>query len=187
MFNDKIKIVITGAESTGKTTLTKQLAEYYKTIWLPEYARSYVEKLDRPYNYNDVIHITEKQIELENVFIQKAKQILFVDTSFIILKIWFEEVYKKTPDWLEDEIIKNKADLYLLCKPDLEWEFDSVRENGGEKRLYLSERYKKELEFHNFNFVEINGLGKKRFENAKTKLDLFLSKTNNKIINIYQK
>lgn len=182
----KIKIVITGAESTGKTTLAKQLAECYKTIWLPEYARSYVEKLDRPYNYNDVIHITKKQIELENVFLKETKQLLFVDTSLIILKIWFNEVYNKTPDWLEKEIIKSKANLYFFCKPDIEWQYDSVRENGGERRIYLSEQYRKELEFYKFNYVEIEGKGKERLENAKKYLDNFLLKKYNNSINLLQ-
>ena len=68
-------IVITGAESTGKTTLTNELAKYYNSSYVNEYARTYVEKLSRPYNYNDIEEIAKhqvRQIEIERL---KAKKL----------------------------------------------------------------------------------------------------------------
>lgn len=51
------RIVVTGSESTGKTALAKFLAEKTNNIWVPEYAREYVEHLNRPYQYEDVMQI----------------------------------------------------------------------------------------------------------------------------------
>ena len=82
------RIVLTGAESTGKTALARQLADYYHTIYVPEYAREYIENLNRPYEYNDIEQIAKKQIKLENESIHKANRYLFLDTALIIIKIW---------------------------------------------------------------------------------------------------
>ncbi|MBN1251994.1 MAG: ATP-binding protein [Bacteroidales bacterium] len=163
----KVKIIITGPESTGKTTLAKQLAEHYKTIWLPEYARTYVENLNRPYNYNDIEKIAEKQILLEEEYFKNANKILFVDTGLIITKIWFTQVFKKYPSWLDNSIKTQKPDLYLLCNYDLPWISDSVRENGSDnKRQYLFRLYQKEIEKNKFKYKIISKLGKERLNSA---------------------
>jgi len=169
-----IKVVITGAESTGKSTLAIQLAEYFNTNYLPEYAREYIERLNRPYNYNDVEKIAIKQIELEQKFLKKANKILFVDTSLFITKNWFEIVYNQKPEWFEKKLVENIADFYLLCNNDLEWIPDNVRENGGEKRNFLFEKYKTDLEKYNANFEIVKSSGKVRFLNAVSIISNYL-------------
>ena len=163
----KIKIIITGPESTGKTTLARQLAAHYNTIWLPEYARTYIESLKRHYNYNDIINIAKEQIKLEKEYLNKAKNILFVDTGLIITKIWFKEVYDKYPNWLNNAIKYQAADLFLLCNYDIPWVKDPLRENGStEIREYLFNQYKKEIEKNKFNYKIISNLDNERLENA---------------------
>jgi len=172
-----MKIIITGPESTGKTTLAKQLAAYYNTIWLPEYAREYVETLKQHYTYNDVIHIAKEQIKLEKEYLNNANNILFVDTGLIITKIWFKEVYNKYPDWLNNEIKNQKTDLFLLCDYDIPWVADSTRENGSNKiREYLFNQYKKEIEKNKFNYKIISNLDDKRLENAIKIIDKLIIK-----------
>ncbi len=171
------KIVLIGAESTGKTTIAKQLAKYYNTIFLPEYAREYIENLKRNYCYEDLIKISKKQIELENKYIKKANNYFFIDTDLIITKIWFLEVFKKIPYILEKKILENKADLYLVMATDLKWKFDKTRENGSEERRnYLQNLYEKELINYNFNYEIVKGKNEKRFENALLKIEKFFSK-----------
>jgi len=172
----KTKIVITGAESTGKTTLTKKLAEEFNTLWLPEFAREYVERLDRKYTYNDVVRITKRQIEQEAIYINKVSDILFVDTSLIILKVWFDVVFNKKPDWLEKKIIETKADFYLLCNNDLEWIPDNVRENGGEMRNELFRIYLYELDKIKANYYVVRGMSEKRYLSAKIEVKNFITK-----------
>jgi len=158
-------IALIGPESTGKTTLCVQLAEYYKTVWVPEYARVFMENLHRTYTYEDVVHCATEQMKAEDALTEKANLFLFCDTELINYKIWFEDKFKKIPDWLEEEFIKRKYDLYLLTSPDLPWVEEAVRENPH-RREYLFDLYKKELEKRNFDYRIISGSGEARLEAA---------------------
>ena len=82
--------------------ITRHLANHYNTVYVPEYSREYVEKLQRKYRLDDVIHIAQKQIELEKELQGRANQILFYDTFLIITKIWLQVVFQIVPAWLED-------------------------------------------------------------------------------------
>ena len=61
-----MKIVITGPESSGKTTLLNKINNKWNFTIIPEYARIYIDKLNRPYNYDDILEIAKGQIALEN-------------------------------------------------------------------------------------------------------------------------
>jgi len=160
-------IVITGPESTGKTELARGLAEHFQTTWVPEYARSYVENLGRPYTREDVETIARHQLLQEKEFQAKAQNgFLFFDTWLIITKIWFEVVYGECPDWIKDHISQFHIDLFLVCDTDLPWIPDSVRENGGEKRDELMEMYCREIESFGFPYAIVSGSGKARLNNA---------------------
>ena len=101
------KVVLIGSESTGKTELSDFLAKEFKTISVPEFAREYIEKLKRPYTYDDVEYIAKQQVLLESEYFLKANRMLFYDTYLIITKIWFEIVYKKVPQWIDVIMILN--------------------------------------------------------------------------------
>ena len=161
------RIIITGPESTGKSTLAKQLSDYYKTVYLPEYARTYIENLNRPYNYNDLVQIAKTQINLEKEVLLKAHNFLFIDTGLIITKVWFKEVYGKYPDWLDTAIANLSPELYLICDYDLPWVHDIVRENGSdEERKYLMSQYVKEIESYGAKYFIISGNGTERPQKA---------------------
>lgn len=160
------KITLIGPESTGKSTLAKQLAEHFKTVYVPEYAREYVESLSRDYTYSDLTIIAKKQVELENNALEFATKYLFLDTDLIVTKIWFEKVYQSVPRWINKKILENKANFYLLCSTDIDWIADSVRENGGKCREELFELYKLELQKIGVNFKILKGRGEERFKNA---------------------
>lgn len=164
-----MKIAITGPESTGKSMMAKHLAEKFNGNFIPEYARWYIQEIKRPYNFNDLEVIARKQIDQYNE-LKYDTSILFLDTWLIITKVWFDWVYNKVPTWLDEEIRSCPIDLFLLLKPDVPWEADPARENGGENRIKLYNRYKEELENYNFNYIEIGGLGIKRFENAENEI-----------------
>lgn len=154
-------IVLTGPESTGKSMLTKELAGTFHTTGFPEYAREYLCG-KTGYTYEDVVYIARKQIEQY----EKARGLpdspVFLDTWLIITKVWFEWAFRRIPDWLEEAIASHPVDLFLLCKPDIPWEPDPLRENGGETREELYHIYKHELIKRNFCFAEVAGTGEKR-------------------------
>jgi NadR type nicotinamide-nucleotide adenylyltransferase len=172
--NKVLKIAITGPESTGKTELAKQLAIHYKTEFIPEYARTYVEKLNRPYNYLDVLHIARKQIELEKEQSVRANKYLFLDTELIITKVWLEIVYEHCPKWIDTAIRQSNIDLYLLCNLDIPWVEDRIRENGGEMRGKLFQIYEQLIIENGFKYKIIAGTGDLRLRNALIAIEQFM-------------
>jgi len=159
------KIAIIGPESTGKSSLSVQLADYYKTVWVPEYAREYVGNLNRKYTLDDVIKISETQHKQIDEKLKEANKFIFVDTEDVINKIWCDVVFRTCPDVIEHRITNYPFDLYLLLMPDLPWQEDPLRENP-DKREHLYSLYKHELENRNLPFSEISGFNEKRLENA---------------------
>ena len=160
------KIIITGPESTGKTLIARHLSNCYNTVYIPEYAREYIEKLQGKYHYDDVVHIARKQIELEHEFLERADRILFYDTSLIITRVWLQVVYNDVPSWLDDYIRQSEWDLFLLCKYDIPWEADPIRENPGEMRIKLYDMYYHEIKQLGIPCKIITGKGEERYKNA---------------------
>jgi nicotinamide riboside kinase len=158
--------VVTGPESTGKTIISSYLADKMNCSWIPEYAREYIGNLARPYNYEDLVHIAENQVIQKNALGKASGSFLVLDTWLIITKVWFIEVYNRYPEWLDSEISNHKIDLFLVCKPDIPWVPDPLRENGGEKREYLLKRYIEEIKNTSSDFVLIGGIGDNRFQNV---------------------
>lgn len=166
---------LTGPESTGKTTLCQELAAHFGGKWIAEYAREYVEKLGRKYNYYDVCRIARRQIEQLNEAKNDDNSFIFFDTDLIITKVWFEYCYQKTPLFVTNYLKKMPVDCYLLCFPDIEWQSDTVRENGTEqKRQYLFDRYKLEIQKTEKSYYIIKGQGQERLYNAINSVNLFL-------------
>lgn len=165
-----VRIVITGPESSGKSTLTEKLAEHYKSMWVAEYAREYIDSLDREYNYDDILEIAKGQISRENELAKKAGQFLFCDTGLLVPKIWCEVKFGKCHPWILDTIEEHQYDLYLLCKPDIPWQADPQRENPFD-RDELFERYLNELTTKKFPFFIVAGKEEKRLHNAIQAID----------------
>lgn len=168
-----MKIVITGAESTGKSILTKQLSQHYQTSYVPEFARNYIEELNRKYNIHDIEAIAKKQIEIE-ADLPIVSSPTFFDTWLIITKVWFDVVYGNHPIWLEEAIENSDIDLFLLCDIDIPWVYDSVRENGGEARIRLHQTYINELEKYGFPYRIIRGTGDARTQMAIKAVDNYM-------------
>jgi nicotinamide riboside kinase len=159
-------IVITGPESTGKTQISSYLAGKLNCRWIPEYARDYIRGLTRPYNYGDLLHIAETQIRQRMEMEKAGVSLLVLDTWLIITKVWFIEVFKTFPGWLDEEIGKQKIDLFVICKADIPWIPDPLRENGGEKRDYLLKKYIEEIQKTGRDFEIIGGMNEDRYNNA---------------------
>ena len=167
-----LKIAITGPESTGKTALAEQLANHYKTVWVPEYAREYLEKTNGFYSEKDLLLILEGQIDVENRQNTKAIKFLFCDTDPLVIWIWSKVKYGRIDQKIEDALHDYKYDFYLLTKPDIPWEKDDLRESEG-KLVELFEMYLKKLTELGHPFAVISGSGKDRLNYAIDALNRF--------------
>jgi nicotinamide riboside kinase len=160
------RVVITGPESTGKTSLTTMLASYFKTAWVPEYSRDYITRLGRKYDYHDVEHIAREQVGREKEYLPGAKDFLFYDTHLIIIKVWFKVLYNNYPAWIDEAISMSRTDFFLLCNTDIPWVPDPVRENGGEMREKLLLMYQDEIISLGIPWKLISGKNKQRINSA---------------------
>ncbi len=159
------RIAITGPESTGKSTFARKLAEHYKTVWVPEFARKYIDQLNRPYNRHDLTEIAKGQISREEEMALKADKYLFCDTELTVIKIWSEFKYSSVDPYILSEYNSRLYDLYLLMDIDLPWKYDKQREHP-ENRQFFFDWFETELQAKGADYQIISGSGEKRFENA---------------------
>lgn len=168
------KIIFTGPESTGKTTMASTIANFYNCDWVPEEARSYLAQLDRDYNENDLLQIAKKQYYQEQRLFVAGKPFLFCDTSLLVIKIWSEYKYKRCHPWIVDTLMKNKPSLYFLCNVDVPWEADILREHPNEvERLALFKLYQKELHALKMPYIILRGKEEKRIQKVKDILTMY--------------
>ncbi len=177
------KIVIIGPESTGKSTLCKQLAAHYNTSWVEEYAREYLLKNGTAYTYENLLDIAKGQVAAEELGIRNWElrnnkqqttnnKPVFIDTDMYVMKVWCEFVFEKCHHWILNRIAERKYDLYLFCNIDLPWIKDDLREYPdllSRKKLYCY--YKDILVNQNVPWVDINGGYEERLQKAITAVD----------------
>ena len=171
-----LKVVLTGPECTAKSTLAEQLADHYGTFHVKEYARDYVQSLNRPYDHDDVLHIARKQVQQFNEAEKGKERIVFFDTYLEITLVWFDIVFKAHPGWIDDELSRRNISLYLLCDLDIPWMPDGVRENGGKMRENLFAIYRNVLEQYGFRYRIVSGIGPDRLLSAIDAVDELLDR-----------
>lgn len=176
-----LKIVLFGPESTGKTTLAKQLARYYNSVWVPEYAREYLQ--DKWNNERktcgpeDLMPIAEGQMRLENLLAQKTDSVLICDTDLLETKVYSEEYYSGSCDpILEKYAIQNTYDLYFLTYIDSPWVEDDLRDKP-EEREEMFNAFKEALQKYKRPFVLLKGSKNERLEEAVKHIDTLLKKS----------
>jgi len=174
-----IKIVLFGPESTGKTTLSKQLARYYNSVWVREYAREYLQnkwnnerKTCEP---KDLLPIAEGQMKLENELAKKTDSVLICDTDLLETKVYSEAYYSGICDpILEKYAIKNTYDLYFLTYIDTPWEADDLRDKPKEREA-MFKVFEKALNKYNRPYVLLKGNKKERLETAVKHIDKLIN------------
>ena len=159
------KVVITGPESSGKSTLSKHLSESLFTPHVREYAREYLASLDRVYNKDDLTQIAKGQMDLEEDIICQTPSYLICDTDLLTIKIWSEYKYGSCAPEIINLLMANLPDLYLLASPDFPWEEDSQRESPDNRdALFLV--YKAEILKLGIPYVVLSGTAPERLEKA---------------------
>ncbi len=178
--SDCIKIVLFGSESTGKTTLAMQLARNYNSIWVPEYAREYLQQKwndeRKTCEQSDLLPIAVGQLRLENESAQKTKTVLICDTDLLETKVYSEEYYEGScHPLLEKYALKNTYDLYLLTYIDTPWEDDDLRDRPNE-REEMFKAFEGALKKYNRPYVLLKGNKNDRLRQAVQHIDSILKK-----------
>ena len=169
------KIVVIGPESTGKSTLCSELAEHYKTLWCPEYAREYLDTHEKDYTYDDLLTIAKGQIDGEEAAVSTAnsqRSTVFIDTDMYVMKVWCEFAFGKCHSWILNQIATRKYDLYLLCNVDLPWIKDELREYPDvQTRNKLYHFYEDIMVNQSIPWVNVSGSYEKRLQLAINAVD----------------
>lgn len=162
-----IKIVVIGPESTGKSTLSADVAAALHTLWVPEYAREYLEGLGRHYDAADLLRIAQGQIAQEDKLIRKANRVLVCDTDLYVIKVWSENAYGSCPAWVMEQIATRSYDMYLLTDIDIAWEDDPLREHGTpQMRQYFYNQYKDIVINSGIAWASVSGSREERLHSA---------------------
>ena len=177
-----IKIVLFGPESTGKTTLSTQLAEHYKTIWVPEYARAYLQKKwdteKKVCEKKDLLPIAIGQMQLENSYAKAANRVLICDTNLLETKVYSEAYFNGFCNpILEKYALENQYDLYFLTYIDIPWEADDLRDRPNQ-RSDMFKAFKEALDTYHKPYVILRGDKEKRFIDAVNHIDQLLKLKN---------
>lgn len=161
------KVVVIGPESTGKSTLSEQLAARFNTVWTPEYAREYIDKLNRPYEQSDLLEIARGQVARERQLMPQANQVLICDTDLYVIKVWSEHKYGNCAPEILEMLSVQHCDLYLLTYIDLPWEEDPQREYPDpEMRHYFYDLYRNIVYSTGIPWVDIRGSYEERTAKA---------------------
>ncbi len=178
-----IKVVLFGPESTGKTTLSRQLARHYNTVWAPEFARDYLQEKwnneRKICEQEDILPIAQGQIQLENDLAKKADKLLICDTDLLETKVYSEEYYGGFVDpKLDEAAIENSYDIYFLTYIDTPWEEDDLRDRP-EQRLEMFNAFENTLKKYNRPYILLKGDKETRFKKATEVIDKLIASKEN--------
>ena len=160
------RIVLTGSESTGKTTLAKALAGHLGTRWVPEFSRTYAESKGGGLTAADVEPIARGQAAAEQAaLVGQDDGLVVFDTDLVSTVVYARHYYGDVPAWVESVIRGYPPSLYLLCDIDLAWMADGIRDRPAQRIAIHAEFHDALCEF-GFKPVEIQGTGAARLATA---------------------
>lgn len=178
-----VKVVLFGPESSGKTTISQHLARYYNTVWVPEFARDYLQQKwnneRKTCEKEDFIPIAIGQMALENKLAEKADKILICDTDLLETKVYSEEFYGGFVDEiLEKAALENSYDLYLLTYIDTPWEKDDLRDRP-DQRMEMYRAFENALIKHKRPYISLIGNKEARLKTATKAINEMLAQREN--------
>lgn len=170
-----IRVVVTGSECTGKTTLAEALAAHYETTWVPEFARRFVRKKGDVPDYEDVDAIARGQMAIEEEAAADATRVLVQDTDLLSTVVYSHHYYGDCPGWVEDASDERAADLYLLADIDVPWVPDGDLRDRGDRREEMQALFREALVARGLRFVEIAGSPEERLGAAAAAIDALIA------------
>lgn len=168
------RVCVFGPESTGKSTLARDLARHFRTVYAPEFARGWLDPRQGVCTPDDIPVIARGQRAAEEALARQANRVLFCDTDLLATTIWSEVLFGDCPQWVRDEADRRQYDLYLLLDVDVPWVDDAQRYLSHERQAFF-EKCRQTLENGERPFVVIRGRWEMRFEQACRAIENLLS------------
>ncbi|MCE9581812.1 MAG: AAA family ATPase [Planctomycetes bacterium] len=169
------RVVVYGPESTGKTTLAKRLAEEFRTEWVPEFARDYLDRKGAWVEPADFPLIAAGQIATENAAARRARRVIFCDSDLNTTVIYANQFVGACPVWIERSSRIRPYDLFLLCEPDIRWTPDWQRDHP-QRRAYFREWFRARLDEQGRSWRSVTGEGEARVASAMAAVESLLRK-----------
>ncbi len=164
-------LIVTGPESTGKTTLSRQLAAHFGGVWVPEYPRGYLEAAGRLAVRADFRHFVDADRHLVRAAQQQARwpagsePVVVQDTGIEVLALWHGDKFGPPPTFLREAMTSRCPDVYILCRPDLPWVYDPLREDPH-RREQLFADLRRSVDTLGCRVVEVRGFDESRLANT---------------------
>ncbi len=169
-----IRVVLTGSESTGKTTLATRLAAHFHAALVPEFVRSYAESKAGVLEFSDHGPIARGQMALEDEHIAREPSLVVQDTDLLSTVVYCEHYFGRCPAWIRQAAASRRPNLYLLCEIDLEWIPDGVRDRGH-LREEVQQLFREAVRSSGVATVVIAGDADERFTRAVSAIESLLS------------
>jgi NadR type nicotinamide-nucleotide adenylyltransferase len=167
------RVVLTGSESTGKTTLAWRLAQHFGAEYVPEFVRGYAEKKSGVLSFSDHGPIAHGQMALEDKHIVRAKGLIIQDTDLLSTMVYCDHYFGQCPPWIIEAAAARRPDLYLLCDIDIPWIPDSVRDRGH-MREAMQQLFRDAVSASGSPSAVVTGTGDDRFASAIAAIDALL-------------
>jgi NadR type nicotinamide-nucleotide adenylyltransferase len=167
---DVVRVVLTGSESTGKSTLAADLARHYDAVLVPEFVRTFAEQKGAPIDFSDHGAIARGQMALEDAAIVRAERLIVQDTDLLSTVVYCRHYFGRCPAWIEETAIARRPDLYLLCATDVAWVADGIRDRGH-MRDEIQRLFGEAVRASGAAFAEVAGATGRRLEDATKAID----------------
>lgn len=167
------RVVVYGPESTGKSTLTRNLARHYDTVFVSEYARGYLDHKGAVCEPRDIIPIARGHLAAEEALARQANRVLFIDTDSVTTALYSDWYYGRVPDEVAELAARRRHDLHLLLDVDVPWVADPQRDQPH-RREELRDRFHRELVERGWPFVWVRGSWDERWATATAAVDALL-------------
>ena len=168
-----IRVVLTGSESTGKSSLAWRLAKHYDADYVPEFVRGYAERKGGVLSFADHGPIARGQMAIEDEHLATGKPLLIQDTDLLSTAVYCEHYFGQCPKWIAEAAADRRPDLYLLCDIDIPWLPDGVRDRGH-MRQEMQQLFRDAVAASGAPFAVITGLGEERVTRAIETIDALL-------------
>ncbi|HEY4129349.1 MAG TPA: ATP-binding protein [Gemmatimonadaceae bacterium] len=168
-----IRVVLTGSESTGKTTLAGRLSKFFNAPLVEEFVRGYAAAKGGELEFSDHGPIARGQLALEDDAIAKAPQLIVQDTDLLSTVVYCDHYFGKAPEWIVEAAAQRLPDLYLLCEIDIDWVADGVRDRGH-MREEMQQLFRDAVSASGATWLTITGGRDDRFQIAVDAINTLL-------------